>query len=57
MHHEEEFPLPPFAFHWPGLTTFESRILLSQNVPDRNLFKFLKTKPGKVQKFQACMAE
>lgn len=55
--HKDEFPLPSFAFHWPDLTTFESRILLSQNVPDRNFFKFLKTKPGKVQKFQACMAE
>lgn len=55
--HKDEFFLPSFAFHWPDLTTFESRILLSQNVPDRNLFKFLKTKPGKVQKFQACMAE
>lgn len=43
--HREEFSPPSLPFPWASLFNFKSRILLSQSIPDRNLFKFLKTKP------------
>lgn len=49
-------PSSPLPFL--GAFNFKSRILLSQSTPDRNLFKFLQTKPRKkFQKIQTCVAE
>lgn len=52
------FPASPLPFLGASLLNFKSRILLSKSTPDRNLFKFLQTKPRKkFQKVQTCMAE
>ena len=42
------FTAPPLPFLEASLFNFKSRILLSQSIPARNLFRFLKTKPRKV---------